>query len=101
MAKRKTPAKVVSIPNSSGVSARVPWVWIVPVVVLIAYAVPLFSSNTSIQWDAVDVHYSAQRYFAERIIHGDVPFWTPYIFSGFPFLADPQTGAWYPGNWPF
>ncbi|HEY6389654.1 MAG TPA: YfhO family protein, partial [Bryobacteraceae bacterium] len=23
------------------------------------------------------------------------------IFSGFPFLADPQVGAWYPPNWPF
>src|SRR5260370_12382369 len=30
-----------------------------------------------------------------------MPFWTPYIFSGFPFLADPQVGAWYPLNWPF
>src|SRR5260370_5949769 len=29
-----------------------------------------------------------------------MPFWTPYIFSGFPFLADPQVGAWYPLNWP-
>lgn len=63
--------------------------------------VPLTSSNASIQWDAVDVHYSSQRYFAESIKAGELPFWTPYIFSGFPFLADPQVGAWYPPNWPF
>jgi hypothetical protein len=30
-----------------------------------------------------------------------LPFWTPYIWGGFPFLADPQLGAWYPLNWPF
>ncbi|MEP6962796.1 MAG: YfhO family protein, partial [Acidobacteriota bacterium] len=68
---------------------------------LSAYALPLFSGNASIQWDAVDVHYSAQRYFAGKILHGELPHWTPYLFAGFPFLADPQTGAWYPGNWPF
>ncbi len=30
-----------------------------------------------------------------------MPFWTAQIFSGFPFLGDLQTGAWYPLNWPF
>jgi hypothetical protein len=65
------------------------------------YFIPLFDSRTSIQWDAVDVHYSAQKYFADSVRGGNLPFWTPYIFSGFPFLADPQTGAWYPLHWPF
>jgi hypothetical protein len=51
--------------------------------------------------DAVDTHYSPQKYFADRVVHGELPFWTPYIFSGFPFLADPQVAAWYPLNWPF
>jgi hypothetical protein len=32
---------------------------------------------------------------------GKLAFWTPYIFSGMPFAADPQLGAWYPLNWPF
>lgn len=62
---------------------------------------PLFSPGASIQWDAVDVHYSSQRYFAEEILAGRLPVWTPYIFCGFPFLADPQVGAFYPLNWPF
>jgi hypothetical protein len=69
--------------------------------VLLFYARPLFDAGASIQWDAVDVHYSAQTYFASHILSGTLPFWTPYPFSGFPFLADPQTGAWYPLNWPF
>ena len=69
--------------------------------VLLFYAVPLLSENASIQWDAVDVHYSSQKYFSDNVRQGKLPLWTPYIYSGMPFLADPQVGAWYPLNWPF
>ncbi len=68
---------------------------------VVFYFSPLFEGQTSIQWDAVDVHYSAQKYFADAVHEGHLPHWTPYVFSGFPFLADPQTGAWYPLHWPF
>ncbi len=74
---------------------------VLAVAVLFFYWIPLTNPQTSIQWDAVDVHYSPQKYFADRVLHGELPFWTPYIFSGFPFLADVQVGAWYPLNWPF
>src|SRR5579862_1291938 len=101
MAKKKAASKL--LPKSAPTPARLllPWQWILRAVLLVAYAVPLAIPDASIQWDAVDVHYSAQRYFADKILHGEIPFWTPYIFSGFPFLADPQTGGWYPPNWPF
>jgi len=69
--------------------------------VLIFYWIPLTDPKTSIQWDAVDVHYSPQKYFADHVREGVLPFWTPNVFSGFPFLADLQVGAWYPLNWPF
>jgi len=79
--------------------------WAPPVLLMLAilifYWTPLTSPNASIQWDAVDVHYSSQKYFADSMARGELPHWTPYIFSGFPFLADPQVGAWYPLNWPF
>jgi hypothetical protein len=71
------------------------------VAVIVFYWLPITSPEASIQWDAVDVHYSSQKYFADHVRSGEMPFWTPYIFSGFPFLADPQVGAWYPPNWPF
>src|SRR5271165_1598117 len=64
--------------------------------VLLFYFQPLFSSNASIQWDAVDVQYSAQNYLSEMLQAGKVPHWTPYVYSGMPLLADPQVGAWYP-----
>ena len=61
---------------------------------------PQLISGT-VQFDGVDVHYSSQRYFADAIHAGHLPFWTPYLFAGFPFLADLQVAAWYPLNWPF
>jgi len=70
------------------------------VATLCFYFVPLFSEKASIVWDAVDVQYSPQQYLSEMLHEGKLPTWTPYIFSGLPFLADPQVGAWYPLNWP-
>jgi hypothetical protein len=69
--------------------------------VLVFYWQPLFNSDASIQWDAVDVTYSPQKLLSEMLHAGKLPFWTPYAFSGMPLLADPQLGAWYPPNWPF
>jgi hypothetical protein len=68
---------------------------------ILFYFVPLFDAQTSIQGDAVNSSYSAQKYFADSVREGHLPQWTPFLFSGFPFLADPQTGAWYPLHWPF
>ena len=69
--------------------------------VLICYWTPLTSPNASIQWDAADEFQPGQQYLSDAIHAGHLPFWTPYIWAGFPFLADPQLGAWYPLNWPF
>jgi len=101
MSKPKTRRQSSPAPVPAPFQIRNPWLAILIAVILFAYLVPLTSGNASIQWDAVDVHYSAQRYFAARVLYGELPHWTPYVFSGFPFLADPQTGGWYPGNWPF
>jgi len=69
--------------------------------VLIFYWTPLFDGQAAIQWDAVDVHYSAQKYFEQSLRTTGLPHWTPFEYSGMPFLADPQTAAWYPLHWPF
>jgi hypothetical protein len=68
---------------------------------LACYWVPMTSSQTSIQWDAADQFQVAQNYLSQELHAGRIPFWTPYPWSGYPFLADPQVGAWYPLNWPF
>jgi hypothetical protein len=69
--------------------------------VLVFYWVPVTSPAASIQWDAADMHYPLQKYFASRLRSGQLPFWTPYIFSGYPLLANPEVAAWYLPHWPF
>jgi Bacterial membrane protein YfhO len=97
-------------PAPSGAPASNTWDWLasprtiilgLAAAVLLFYFKPLFSGNATIQWDAVDVQYSAQNHLSEMLHSGKLPQWTPYVFSGMPFLADPQVGAWYPLNWPF
>jgi hypothetical protein len=68
---------------------------------LLCYWTPITSSETSILWDAADFFQPVQNYLAQELHAGRLPFWSPYPSSGFPFLADPQVGAWYPLNWPF
>ncbi|MGH9594429.1 MAG: YfhO family protein [Bryobacteraceae bacterium] len=68
---------------------------------LLFYSVFLFSPNATIHWDLADVSYPAQKYLADSIHAGHLPHWTPFLFSGMPFLSDPETGAWYPLHWPF
>lgn len=66
-----------------------PWAWV------------LFAGEHAIQWDAAAYFYPYQHHFSESIRAGKLPVWTSGLFSGFPFLADMQVGAWYPLNWPF
>jgi hypothetical protein len=68
---------------------------------MVFYWAPMTSRAASIQWDAADLHYPLQKYFSDRLLSGQLPFWTPYLFSGYPILANPEVGAWYPPHWPF
>ncbi len=77
------------------------WVLALVLANLVFFWTPLTSVRASIQWDAADYYYVVQKYFADELHSGRIPFWTPYVWSGYPFLADPQVGAWYPLNWPF
>lgn len=106
MAKKKDKRRSAPSPISPAAAppeALAGWRWVAAVLaaVVVFYWVPLTDPNTTPRYDAIDVHYSSQKYFADHLRQGELPFWTPYIFSGFPFMADPQVGAWYPPNWPF
>ncbi|MGC9971290.1 MAG: YfhO family protein [Bryobacteraceae bacterium] len=90
-----------AVKGASPFSPRVRVVLLLAVAVLVFHWAPLTDPNTTPQWDTVDVHLSAQKYFSDEIREGRFPFWSNYAYSGYPFHADPQTGAWYPLNWPF
>ncbi len=48
--------------------------------------------------DFVEQYYPWQSYAAREFSEGILPFWNPYTFAGMPFLADLQTGFFYPLN---
>lgn len=103
MATRQATRTIAQVPTESLYESHRPFIVAAAILCLVFafYWMPLFSSEASIQWDAVNVHYSLQKYFATQLHHGKLPAWTPYTFSGMPILADPEIGAWYPLNWPF
>lgn len=82
-----------------------PWVVVGPAILfavtLTCYWRPMTSNGTTILWDAADQFQPIQNYLSREIHEGRIPFWSPYPLAGYPFLADPQLGAWYPINWPF
>ena len=77
------------------------WVGVAAFVLVLFYWTPLLSPGATIQWNAIDLHYPAQQYFSEQVKTGHLPHWANYVLAGFPVLSDPQTGGFYPLNWPF
>jgi hypothetical protein len=46
--------------------------------------------------DLVDYFYPFNAFSAEQIRRGTIPLWNPYVMSGMPFQAEPQTALFYP-----
>lgn len=52
---------------------------------------PWLSGQVTIPWDA-KAHFQPQiQFLASSLAKGQSPFWTPYVFSGHPQVADPQS----------
>ena len=46
--------------------------------------------------DLIDYFYPFNAFSAKQIRQGTIPFWNPYVMSGMPFQAEPQTALFYP-----
>lgn len=57
------------------------------------YVVPWLFQGYVIPWDAKDYYYPALRFLAAALAQGESGEWNPYLYSGFPAVADPQ--SWY------
>ncbi|MDZ4842384.1 MAG: hypothetical protein SH859_09615 [Hyphomicrobium aestuarii] len=54
-------------------------------------AFPWLSGRVTIPWDA-KAHFLPQiQFLADSLWRGDSPFWNPFVFSGHPQIADPQS----------
>jgi len=84
----------MSLPESPlNPQPRWPLASVVGIVALawIALSWPWLSGIVTIPWDA-KAHFQPQLQFLAETWHsGHSPFWTPYVFSGSPQIADPQS----------
>lgn len=55
------------------------------------YASPWLFQGLVIPWDAKDFYYPLLRFLAASLAQGDPGTWNPYLYSGFPAVADPQS----------
>ncbi|MNR99782.1 Bacterial membrane protein YfhO [compost metagenome] len=51
--------------------------------------------------DGMAIYYPFRVVAAAAMKSGELPFWNPFQFGGFPLLAALQSGAFFPGNWGF
>jgi hypothetical protein len=57
---------------------------------------PWLSGRVTIPWDA-KAHFQPQiQFLAQSLAEGQSPFWAPFVFSGHPQIADPQSTIFSP-----
>ncbi len=67
---------------------------------LLAYW-PLTFGIFSVKNDAIHYFLPYRYNISEAIRNGEWPFWSPYIYLGYPVYGDMQSGAWNPVVWLF
>jgi hypothetical protein len=75
--------------------AGTPWPVALPIIAFLAcFAVltaPWITGSVTIPWDA-KAHFQPQiQFLAGSLARGEWPWWNPYVFSGQPQIADPQS----------
>jgi hypothetical protein len=65
---------------------------------LVFYRALVFSGEIASDPLLMRLVYPYRQFLAEALRDGRLPLWNPYLFTGVPFLADPQAGALYPPN---
>lgn len=58
----------------------------------------VFSPRSTFSDEAI-THYPNALFLLDSIRHGQIAFWSPMIFGGYPFAADPLSGVWYLPGW--
>ncbi|MEA2165264.1 MAG: hypothetical protein QOK37_3391 [Thermoanaerobaculia bacterium] len=68
---------------------------------LAVFAPPLFRNEVFSIRDHSDYFQPLRWFTANELRHGRLPLWNAYSASGEPWLANPQTGVFYPPTWLF
>lgn len=51
------------------------------------------------EWDVPEQYWPDLVYLCDALHEGTLPLWNPYDRAGYPYYADPQSGAYHPLNW--
>lgn len=70
------------------------------IICLLAYW-PLTFGIFSVKNDAIHYFLPYRFHISEALRNGEAPFWSPYIYLGYPVQGDMQSGAWNPFVWFF
>ena len=60
---------------------------------LVFYYPLVFLGRALVDYDAFVYFYPQRVFLARSLLSGRIPLWDPYLFSGAPFLANPQTAV--------
>jgi hypothetical protein len=63
-----------------------------------AYYWPVLVCKGFLWNDFLEQNFPYRLFAAVSLRHGELPLWTPYVFSGMPFFADVQAAVLYPLN---
>jgi len=74
------------------------YLFLLLVLTLIDFWEPLFLGKVVYEGDTPLVGYPAGWYLAWALHQGFFPFWNPFYYLGYPFLAESQGGVFYPLN---
>ncbi|MFH2005411.1 MAG: hypothetical protein ABI333_02380 [bacterium] len=59
----------------------------------------LTGSPRFLEWDVPEQYWPDQVYLCGALFDGELPLWNPYDRAGYPYYADPQSGAYHPLSW--
>ena len=65
---------------------------------VIIFYFPVVVGEKQFWEDFYYLFFPLRYYLISEVKHGNIPFWCPYVFGGYPFLMDPNAGALYPLN---
>ena len=74
------------------------WPAAVLLVLVGAYYWPILFCKGFLWNDFIEQNFPYRLFAAVSLRHGELPLWTPYVFSGMPFFADVQAAVLYPLN---
>ena len=80
---------------------RTPFFLVIAIAALLAFAKPLVLGQVPTFRDHSDYFQPLRWFTADELRHGRLPLWNPYSASGERWLANPQTGVFYPPAWLF